>query len=143
VDLFVVNDAEARMLAGEPSLPRAARRIRDWGPKRVIVKRGEYGVALFGHDGVFAAPAFPLEDVLDPTGAGDSFAGGMMGYLARTGRTDVETLRQALVCGSVMASFNVEDFSIDRLLRIESGELAERLRAFQSLTRFEPLPENG
>ncbi len=143
IDMLVINDAEARMLADEPSLPRAARRIRALGPRTVIVKRGEYGVALFGEGDTFAAPAFPLEDVLDPTGAGDSFAGGMMGYLARAGRVDATSLRQAMICGSVMASFNVEDFSLDRLLRLTRPEVEERFRQFQALTRFEPIGEPG
>ncbi len=143
IDMLVINDAEARMLADEPSLPRAARRIRALGPRTVIVKRGEYGVALFGEGDTFAAPAFPLEGVLDPTGAGDSFAGGMMGYLARAGRVDATSLRQAMICGSVMASFNVEDFSLDRLLRLTRPEVEERFRQFQALTRFEPIGEPG
>ena len=121
-------------------MPKAARKIRGLGPRSVIVKRGEYGVALFGEGDTFAAPAFPLEDVLDPTGAGDSFAGGMMGYLAWADRVDATTLRQAMICGSVMASFNVEDFSLDRLLRLTRREVRERFRQFQALTRFEPLP---
>ena len=139
VDMLVINDAEARMLADEPSLRRAARKIRDLGPRTVIVKRGEYGVALFGEEDTFAAPAFPLEDVLDPTGAGDSFAGGMMGYLARAGQVDAGTLRQAMICGSVMASFNVEDFSLDRMLRLTRGEVEDRFGKFSELTRFEAI----
>jgi sugar/nucleoside kinase (ribokinase family) len=143
VDMLVINDAEARMLAEEPSLPKAARRIRGLGPRTVIVKRGEYGVVLFGDGDTFAAPAFPLEEVLDPTGAGDSFAGGMMGFLARSGRVDPATLRQAMICGSVMASFNVEDFSLDRMLRLTPQEVGERFRQFQALTRFETIGEFG
>jgi sugar/nucleoside kinase (ribokinase family) len=138
VDLLVINDAEARMLAGESSLPKAAARIREMGPRSIIVKRGEYGVALFGPDGNFAAPAFPVADVFDPTGAGDSFAGGMMGYLARAGEINDATLRQAMICGSVMASFNIEDFSMDRMWTLTDGEIDERCRQFQSLTRFDP-----
>ena len=143
VDLLVINDAEARMLARESSLPRAARVIRDMGPESIIVKRGEYGVALFGADDTFAAPAFPVASVLDPTGAGDSFAGGMMGYLSRAGETDAATVRQAMICGSVMASFNVEDFSMDRLYRLRWEEVEQRYRQFQDLTRFEPLGARG
>ena len=138
VDLLVINDAEARMLAGESSLPKAAGRIREMGPRSIIVKRGEYGVALFGPDGCFAAPAFPVADVFDPTGAGDSFAGGMMGYLARTAEINDATLSQAMICGSVMASFNIEDFSMDRMWSLTAGEIDERCRQFQSLTQFDP-----
>ena len=137
VDLLVINDGEARMLAGESSLPKAARKIREMGPRAVIVKRGEYGVALYGPDGTFAAPAFPVEDVFDPTGAGDSFAGGMMGYLARVGEINDSTLRQAMVCGSVMASFNIEDFSMDRMWKLTRSEVDERCRQFQALTRYD------
>jgi len=137
VDLLVINDGEARMLAGESSLPKAARKIREMGPRSVIVKRGEYGVALYGPDGIFAAPAFPVEDVFDPTGAGDSFAGGMMGYLARVGEINDTTLRQAMVCGSVMASFNIEDFSMDRMWKLTRSEVDERCRQFQALTRYD------
>ncbi len=143
VDLLVINDAEARMLAQESSLPRAARIIREMGPQSVIVKRGEYGVALFAANDTFAAPAFPLENVLDPTGAGDSFAGGMMGYLAQAENTDVATVRQAMIYGSVMASFNVEDFSMDRLWRLTREEVDQRFKQFHDLTRFEPLGARG
>ena len=143
VDLLVINDAEARMLARESSLPRAARIIREMGPESVMVKRGEYGVALFAANDTFAAPAFPVERVLDPTGAGDSFAGGMMGYLAQAGDTDAATVRQAMICGSVMASFNVEDFSMDRLWRLTREEVDQRFQQFQDLTRFEPLSARG
>lgn len=139
VDLLVINDAEARMLAREPSLPLAARKIREMGPDSLIVKRGEYGVALFGASDTFAAPAFPVEEVLDPTGAGDSFAGGLMGHLARSDRHDPATLRQAIIFGSVMASFNVEDFSMDRILRLTREEIDQRFRKFEDLTRFDPL----
>lgn len=143
VDLLVINDAEARMLARESSLPRAARIIRAMGPGSIIVKRGEYGAILFSDNDIFAIPAFPLESVLDPTGAGDSFAGGMMGYLARAGNNEAGTVRQAMICGSVMASFNVEDFSMDRLWRLTWEEVEERYRQFQDLTRFEPLAARG
>ncbi|MFQ5669753.1 MAG: PfkB family carbohydrate kinase [Acidobacteriota bacterium] len=141
IDLLVINDAEARMLAREPSLPRAARDIRRLGPKAVIVKRGEYGVALFGEEETFAAPAFPLEDVLDPTGAGDSFAGGMMGFLAAGGGLAEGRLRQAMIYGSVMASFCVEQFSVERLLTLSRREVDQRFREFEALTRFEPIGE--
>jgi len=137
VNLLVLNEAEARMLAEEPNLVKAAQRIRSWGPQHVVIKRGEYGALYFSDDHVFAAPAYPLEAVFDPTGAGDSFAGGLMGYLASTGNISPEAVRTAVVFGSAMASFNVEDFSFRRLERLTYAELAERFREFKSLTRFE------
>ena len=139
LDLLIINDAEARMLANQPSLPRAARDILRLGPRALIVKRGEYGVALFGEGGPFAAPALPLEEVADPTGAGDSFAGGLMGHLAASGRHDAATLRQAVIYGSVMASFNVEDFSLSRLLRLTRAEVDERFRHLTALMHFDPI----
>jgi sugar/nucleoside kinase (ribokinase family) len=143
VDILVINDQETRLLAGEASLVKAARRIMDWGPRTVVVKRGEYGVVKFSRVGhelqAFGIPAYPVEDVADPTGAGDTFAGGFMGYLAGTGRTDEATLRQAVVFGSVMASFNVEKFSLGRLRELTFTEVQLRFREFQELTRFEPV----
>ncbi|CAH2030217.1 PfkB family carbohydrate kinase [Trichlorobacter ammonificans] len=142
VDIVVINEGEARMLTGEANLVRAARQIIALGCKRLVVKRGEYGVLMFTADTVFAAPALPLEEVFDPTGAGDTFAGGFMGYLANTGDFSEEGLRQALVFGSVMASFNVEDFSLNRLKRLSYPEIEQRYRSFKSLTTFrdiEPL----
>ncbi|MFQ5766914.1 MAG: PfkB family carbohydrate kinase [Acidobacteriota bacterium] len=138
VDLAVINNAEAKMLARDNSLPRAVSKIMQMGPKTVIVKRGEFGVMLFGEEGVFAAPAFPVAEVCDPTGAGDTFAGGLMGYLACADRLDAGTIRQAVICGSVMASFNVEDFSFDRLLSLEKREIKARLARFEALMRFDP-----
>jgi sugar/nucleoside kinase (ribokinase family) len=137
VDLLVINDAEARELAGEANLIRAGRKIRTFGPKIVVVKRGEFGAALFSDHGYFATPAFPVEDVIDPTGAGDSFAGGMMGYIAASGDTTDAGLRRAIIYGSVMASFNVEEFGCERLLRLTHQEIAERFRHFKRLTHFE------
>lgn len=138
VDVVTINDGEARQLAREPTLVKAARTIASMGPKTVVVKRGEYG-ALMICDGVFfIVPAFPLESVYDPTGAGDTFAGGFMGYLAAQDRIDAATLRRALVYGSVMASFTVEDFSLRRLTRLRPDEIAERYRAFHDLIRLEP-----
>jgi sugar/nucleoside kinase (ribokinase family) len=137
VDLLVINDAEARELAGEANLIRAGRKIRSFGPKIVVVKRGEFGAALFSDHGYFATPAFPDEDVVDPTGAGDSFAGGMMGYIAASGDTTDAGLRRAIIYGSVMASFNVEEFGCERLLRLTHQEIAERFRHFKRLTHFE------
>jgi sugar/nucleoside kinase (ribokinase family) len=136
VDALLINDAEARQLAEEPNLVRAAQAIRRMGPSTVVVKRGEYGAAMFSDDAVFGVPAYPLENVLDPTGAGDSFAGGFMGHLARRGAVSPENLRQAVVLGSVMASLNVEDFSLKRLARTKESEIRERFQAFRQLTVF-------
>ncbi|HEY7953723.1 MAG TPA: PfkB family carbohydrate kinase [Polyangia bacterium] len=137
VDLLVVNDEEARQLAGEHNLPKAARAIRALGPKTVIVKRGDSGALLFHEHGVFAAPAYPLEQVIDPTGAGDTFAGGFMGYLARGRDLGPQAVRRAMFYGSVMASFCVEDFSLDRLRALSTSEIEGRYRAFRDLTHFE------
>jgi sugar/nucleoside kinase (ribokinase family) len=109
------------------------------GPKMLITTRGSHGVMLFNDDGIFAAPAFPLEDESDPTGAGDSFAGGFFGYLAAAGKTDEHTLRQAIVYGSVMGSFSVEDFGTKRMERLTNSEIQERYRAFKRLTHFEDI----
>jgi sugar/nucleoside kinase (ribokinase family) len=137
VDLIVINDEEARLLSKEHNLPRAARAIRAMGPKTVIVKRGESGALLFHEHGVFAAPAYPLERVVDPTGAGDTFAGGFMGYLAHVRDVGPQAVRRAMFYGSVMASFCVEDYSLDRLRGLADGEIEGRYRAFRDLTHFE------
>jgi sugar/nucleoside kinase (ribokinase family) len=140
VDALLINDAEARELAQESNLIRAARKILTMGPQMIVVKRGEYGASFFTRDGFFATPAFPLESVFDPTGAGDSFAGGFMGYIARagsTGKIDDHTLRRAVIYGSVMASFNVEEFSCDRLRRLQAEEIQDRFRQFKEFTHFE------
>lgn len=140
VDMLFINDAEARQLAGEHNVVKAARAILSMGPKRVVIKRGEYGALLFGDGHVFAAPAYPLEDVFDPTGAGDSFAGGFLGYLAHRSRDgSVEGLRQACIAGSTMASFCVERFSLDRFRDLSAAEIASRLAAFKELTDFREL----
>jgi sugar/nucleoside kinase (ribokinase family) len=136
VDCVMINDGEARLLSGERNLPRAARAIRALGPKQVVIKRGEYGALVFDDD-VFAVPAFPLEEVHDPTGAGDSFAGGFMGYLAHLRRHEPETVRRAAVMGSVAASFAVEDFSLDRLKRLTRADLDARYQKFRHLVYFE------
>ena len=141
VDILIINDGEARQLSGEPNLVKAANKILGTGLKNLIVKRGEYGVIMFTRSSVFAAPAFPLEEVFDPTGAGDTFAGGFMGYLANTGDISETGIRQAIIFGSVMASFNVEDFSLDRLKRLSYSEIEERYRYFKAMTHFEGLPE--
>jgi len=142
VDIVVINEGEARMLTGEANLVKAARQMINQGCKRLVVKRGEYGVLMFTAETVFAAPAWPLEEVFDPTGAGDTFAGGFMGYLANTGDLSEEGIRQALVFGSVMASFNVEDFSLDRMKRLTYPEIEARYRSFKGLTSFRDLGFN-
>ena len=142
VDIVVINEGEARMLTGEANLVKAARQMINQGCKRLVVKRGEYGVLMFTTDTVFAAPAWPLEEVFDPTGAGDTFAGGFMGYLANTGDLSEEGIRQALVFGSVMASFNVEDFSLNRMKRLTYPEIEARYRSFKGLTSFHDLGFN-
>ncbi|GFE57956.1 PfkB family carbohydrate kinase [Geobacter sp. AOG1] len=141
VDLVVINEGEARQFTGEANLVKAARQIVALGCKRLVVKRGEYGVLMFTASSIFAAPAYPLEEVFDPTGAGDTFAGGMMGYLANTGDLSEEGIRQGIVFGSVMASFNVEDFSLDRLKSLDYPEIEERYRTFKSMTHFEGLAD--
>jgi sugar/nucleoside kinase (ribokinase family) len=137
VDVATLNDAEARQLAQEPNLIKAARTVAAMGPKTVAVKRGEYGALMISDGAFFIVPAFPLESVYDPTGAGDAFAGGFMGYLAAQNRIDGATARRALVYGSVMASFTVEDFSLNRLVRLKPEEIGERYAAFQDLMRLE------
>jgi len=142
VNLVIINDAEARQLTRESNLIRAARKILSWGPSVVVVKRGEYGALMFkaeaeGRVSVFGAPAYPLEDVFDPTGAGDSFAGGFMGYLAGVGRVDAQSLRQAVVFGSVIASFNVEKFSLERLKDLTFTEIELRYHEFREMTRLD------
>jgi sugar/nucleoside kinase (ribokinase family) len=139
VDLLFVNDAEARQLAGEHNVVRAARRILGFGPKTVVVKRGEYGAVLFSGDHVFAASAYPLPALFDPTGAGDSFAGGFMGYLARSGREDQDVLRRAIVTGSVLASFAVEEFSLERLATLTPEEIRQRYAELRRLAHFDDL----
>jgi sugar/nucleoside kinase (ribokinase family) len=136
LDLLVINDEEARQLAGERNVPRAARRILALGPKSVLIKRGEYGAILFSADSVFAVPAYPLEDVFDPTGAGDTFAGGMVGYLAASGDRSEAGLRRAIVYGSVLASFVVEDFGGRRLRTLVRDDIERRYRQFVALTEF-------
>ncbi|MFN8151558.1 MAG: PfkB family carbohydrate kinase [Solirubrobacterales bacterium] len=139
VDCVLLNDAEIRMLTEEPNLILAARKLMDLGPRIVVAKRGEYGAALFARDGHFALPALLLEDVRDPTGAGDSFAGGFLGYLDSLGHydPDLTDLRRAMVYGSTMASFNVEDFGTERVRALSRDEIEARLEDFRDLTRFE------
>ncbi len=139
VQILLVNDQEARELSGEWNLVKAAAAIRAMGPRTLVVKKGEHGVLMFGDEGSFAAPALPLEVAFDPTGAGDTFAGGFLGYLASTGQEGDAAQRRAVIMGSTMASFCVEAFSLDRLLRLTRPEIDERYRAFERLTRFESL----
>lgn len=136
VDILLINDEEARLLSSEHNLFKAADRIQKMGPKTLVIKRGEHGVLLFTKNGTFAAPAMPLREVKDPTGAGDSFAGGFMGYLAKTGSTDEDNLRRAIIYGSTLASFNVEDFSLDRLRTLTYPEIEARARYFKELSHF-------
>jgi sugar/nucleoside kinase (ribokinase family) len=137
VDILVINEGEARQLSEEPNLIKAARRILAMGPKTLVIKRGEYGVLMFSGHSIFSAPAYPLESVFDPTGAGDTFAGGFMGYLVGSRNFSENSFRQAIIFGSVMASFNVEDFSLNRLKRLTYGEIEGRFRRFKLLTDFE------
>lgn len=139
VDVLIINDAEARALGGHSSLVQVGRTILSRGPKHLIVKRGEYGVLMFDHKETFAAPAYPLDEARDPTGAGDTFAGGFVGYLAATGNVSETAFRQAVIFGSVMASFTVEAFSLDRLRALDYKEIATRFREFKRLTHFEDI----
>jgi len=139
VDMLFVNDAEARELAGEGNVVQAARRILSYGPRAVVVKRGEYGALFFSGEEVFAASAYPLPTVFDPTGAGDSFAGGFMGYLARIGRVEEPVLRRAIVMGSVVASFTVEQFGLERLRTLRGDEIRARYAAARRLTHFDDI----
>jgi len=136
IHILIINEGETRQLSGEFNLVKAAHRILKWGPKMLIIKRGEYGVLKITQDSIFAAPAYPLESVFDPTGAGDTFAGGFVGYLAQAGDLTPETVRKAIVMGSVMASFNVEAFSLDRLKTLNKEQIEGRYQAFKELTEF-------
>ena len=137
VDLLIINDEEARQLSGEYSLVKAARLIRGMGPKILIIKKGEHGALLFVKDEVFFAPALPLEEVFDPTGAGDTFAGGFMGYIASTGDLSFENLKRAVIYGSAMASFCVEKFGTERLLDLKNEEISSRIERFVRLADFD------
>ncbi|HEX4464326.1 MAG TPA: PfkB family carbohydrate kinase [Solirubrobacterales bacterium] len=141
VDCLIVNDAEIRQLTGESNLARAARTVMEQGPRAVVAKRGEYGAALFTEDGFFALPGFPLEEVRDPTGAGDSFAGGFIGYLdSQEGEIDDSCLRRAMGYGTVLASFNVEQFGTERVAALSREEIEERFAELHAMTHFEALP---
>ncbi|HEY0143683.1 MAG TPA: PfkB family carbohydrate kinase [Thermoanaerobaculia bacterium] len=137
VDLIVINEAEVRQFTNEANLVKGCRQILDLGPKTLVVKRGEYGVLMITQDAIFAAPAYPLENVFDPTGAGDTFAGGFLGYLASRSEIHDRELRRAIIFGSVLASFTVEKFSLDRLREITLNDVHERYQDFRALTHFE------
>lgn len=139
VDLVIINEAEVRELVQEPNIIAAARRILSWGPHTLIIKRGEYGAIMVNSEDMFFAPGYPLEFVYDPTGAGDTFAGGLMGYIASCDNFSPSVLRQAIVMGSVMASFNVEDFSLKRLGNVQYEEIRTRFREFKQLVHFDDL----
>ncbi|HLV37887.1 PfkB family carbohydrate kinase [Xanthomarina sp.] len=137
VDVITINDEEARQLTGEYSLVVAARKIHAMGPKYVVIKKGEHGALLFYKDNVFYAPALPLEEVFDPTGAGDTFAGGFAGYLAKTEDVSFENMKNAVIYGSTLASFCVEKFGTERMIGLKSKEVHQRLQQFKSLTQFD------
>jgi len=139
VDTLLINEGEAKQLTEQEHLPDAAAAIISQGPDATVIKRGEYGASLFGQGFSFAAPAYPLKRVIDPTGAGDSFAGGFMGYLAYADKVDEETLRTAAIAGSTMASFAVEDFGLDRIKNLTQEGIKSRFKAFEDLTRFNSL----
>jgi sugar/nucleoside kinase (ribokinase family) len=144
VDCLIVNDAEIRQLTGESNLARAARAVMEMGPRAVVAKQGEYGAALFTEGGFFALPGFPLEDVSDPTGAGDSFAGGFLGYIdSHEGDLDDTCLRRAMGYGTVLASFNVEEFGTERVARLTREEIDERFEQLREMTNFDVLPASA
>ena len=137
IDVLTINDEEARQLTGEYSLVKAAKEIRKMGPKYMVIKKGEHGALLFHEENIFFAPALPLEEVFDPTGAGDTFAGGFSGYLAATGNIGFENLKKAVIHGSNLASFCVERFGTERMQDLEGSEVYKRLHQFKSLTQFD------
>ncbi len=142
VDCLLLNDAELRQLTREPTIVRAASQVREWGPTVVVAKQGEYGAAMVTEDGFFGLPAYPLETVVDPTGAGDCFAGGFMGYLAAhpEGEIDNDVLRRAMAYGTALASFNVEEFGVERVARLTREEIGERVSELQRMTQFVEKP---
>ena len=142
VDCLLLNDAELRQLTGEPNLVRAARQIREWGPQVVVAKQGEYGAALLTQEGFFALPAFPLETVIDPTGAGDCFAGGFLGYVSAhpDEALDHELLTRAMAYGTALASYNVEEFGTERMARLQAEEITARVRELEQISRFSDKP---
>jgi len=136
VDGLVMNDAEAKLLTEDENLVRAGHKIRELGPRFVVIKKGEHGAMFFSEHETYVMPGYPTPDVVDPTGAGDSFAGGMMGYLAERGNFEPKTLKEALAYGTIVASFNVEDFSLDRMKRIERDDLEQRLAEYRRMLSF-------
>ena len=137
IDVITINNEEARQLSGEYSLVKAAKKIHEMGPKYVIIKKGEHGALLFNNDNVFFAPALPLEEVFDPTGAGDTFAGGFIGYLTSTHDISFENMKRAVIFGSNLASFSVERFGTERMINLSKKEVQNRLQEFKELTQFE------
>ena len=137
IDVITINDEEARQLSGEYSLVNAAEKIHKMGPKHIVIKKGEHGALLFSEGKIFSAPALPLAQVFDPTGAGDTFAGGFIGYLAHTDDTSFENLKTALIYGSCMASFCVEEFSIEKLRNLSNDQIVDRIGKFKTLTQFD------
>jgi sugar/nucleoside kinase (ribokinase family) len=137
VHMLIINDSEVRALANEPKIIRAAREVLDMGPAVLIVKRGEYGALMFSKDGIFWAPGYPLEEVVDPTGAGDTFAGGFLGYVSSQDTSDLTEFKKAVVYGSVIASYTVEDYSVSRLTFLEKDDVSTRFRAFMKLSNLD------
>jgi sugar/nucleoside kinase (ribokinase family) len=137
VDVITINDEEARQLSGEYSLVNAAKKIHEMGPKYVVIKKGEHGALLFNEGNMFYAPALPLAEVFDPTGAGDTFAGGFCGYLAKTGDISFENMKNGVIYGSNLASFCVEKFGTERMQELTEDEVKDRLQAFRELTQFD------
>jgi sugar/nucleoside kinase (ribokinase family) len=142
VDCVILNDAELRQLTGKPNLVSAAREVLSWGPRVIVAKQGEYGAALITSEGFFALPAYPLETVIDPTGAGDTFAGGLVGYIAAHPNEELtdELLRRAMAHATVLASFNVEEFGTERIQRLTGDEIAARIQALHAMTQFSGTP---
>jgi sugar/nucleoside kinase (ribokinase family) len=136
LDGLVLNDSEAKLLTDDENLVRAGRKVLEMGPKFVVIKKGEHGAMFFSRQETYVMPAYPTPDVVDPTGAGDSFAGGMMGYLASQGNSSPETLKQALAYGTIVASYNVEDFSLDRMKKIGRADLEERMKSYRRMLSF-------
>ncbi|ASQ90313.1 sugar kinase [Prosthecochloris sp. GSB1] len=137
VDIFIINDSEARLLSGDPNLVKSARIIRNMGPKILVIKKGEHGALLFTDNGIFAAPAYPLESIYDPTGAGDTFAGGFLGHLARAGEVNETELRKAVLYGSAMASFCVEKFGTEKIANLNLLEIEDRYQSFLDLSKID------
>ncbi len=141
IDMLIINDEEARQLSGEHSLVKAAHKIHALGPRFLVIKKGEHGALLFEGDKLFFAPALPLQEVTDPTGAGDTFAGGFMGYIAKTQDTSFENMKRAIIYGSAMASFCVEQFSVDALKSLDAAQINERVKRFVELVNFDLVME--